>query len=145
MVFNGFIGKKCKVENFLDMNGSQSPTNVVCTPTCGVKEHDPPACGVRLLHFNSFELILFGSSMVFNGFECIYRQKMQSRKFPRYEWLRIELANFDMLCISGLRPALCLAKLRTTELFRSETCFFKRGLKAISKQQASKQATSKIF
>ena len=47
MAFNGFIGKKCKVENFPDMNGSQSPTNVVCTPTCGVKEHDPPACGVR--------------------------------------------------------------------------------------------------
>ena len=64
MVFNGFIGKKCKVENFPDMNGSQSQINVVCTPTCGVKEHEPPACGVRLLHFN--------------GFQWIYRQKMQS-------------------------------------------------------------------
>ena len=71
------------IETFL------APTNVVYTPTCGVKEHDPPACGVRLLLFNGFELILFGFSMVFNGFPWIYSQKMQSGKFPRYEWVLV--------------------------------------------------------
>ena len=116
---------------------------MVGTPTCGVKEHDPPACGVRLLLFNGFELILFGLSMVFHGFQWIYRQKMQSRKFPRYKWLRIEISNLDLVCISGLRPALCLAKLRTIEpfqlLFRSETCLLLAGLASNKQQQ---QATS---
>ena len=41
--------------------------------------HDPPACGVRLLLFNGFELILFGFSMVFNGF---IGQKCKVETFP---------------------------------------------------------------
>ena len=41
MILNGLKGKKCEVEIFPDMNGSQSPHNVVCTPTFGDTEHDP--------------------------------------------------------------------------------------------------------
>ena len=82
MVFHVFLNKKCKVENFPGMNGSQFPTYVVYTPTYTVKEHDPPACGVRLLHFNGFELILFGCLMVSMVFHVFIGKKCKVENFP---------------------------------------------------------------